>query len=101
MLIGPHATGKATIIKEFASNIGQFIYEIDCKSFYTNTNLKHLINAGIMFGSWIIFKNLEQLSDDMLSYLAYCIQDISDAKKAEKLTIYHEGNEITISKKSS
>jgi len=54
-----------------------------------------------MFGSWIIFKNLEQLSDDMLSYLAYCIQEISDAKKAEKLTIYHEGNEITISKKSS
>lgn len=70
MMIGPHVSGKSTMIKEFACNIGQFVYEIDCKSFYTSINLKHLINAGIMFGSWIIFKNLEQLSGDMLSYLA-------------------------------
>jgi hypothetical protein len=101
MLVGPHSTGKAQIIKEFAGNIGQFVYEIDCKSFYSRPNLKHLINAGIMFGSWIIFKNLEQLGDDMLCYLAFCIQEISDAKKANKLTLWHEGNEITISKKSS
>jgi len=88
------------MIFDMGSMFGYYTYEVECKSFFKLSNIKHIISAGILFNTWIIFRNIENLTIDIIMYLSFAIKEIANTKNANKKTIHFDKNEFFLSYKS-
>lgn len=94
---GLEVVGKSEMMRELASTMGSFCYVYNCTPELDFRSIGNLLTGAAAAGAWIAFDQVDRLTQEVLSSLAWQLKHMCDARQSKQSVFRnHSGVEIEL-----